>query len=196
VNAIFCGGSGVDINGTFGSILAIVILSGIFCAEFPRLSWTLARAGSPLLIASILFLWLTIPMILSGNARTDWALHSSSKCERLFAEDVAFLRRQPGPALCESVLRCAYAGKPFLYDPFNATRFIQQGRLDPGVIVGRLKAHEYGAIQLYDTVDQQYTDGGAQAYFAPPILQAIDRYYSVAYDNDEGVMYLPKENGK
>ena len=34
--------------------------------------------------------------------------------------DVAFLQAHPGPALCESLLRCAFAGKPYGYDPFNA----------------------------------------------------------------------------
>jgi len=37
VNTFFCGGSGVDINGFFGSMLAMTLLCGVFWAEFARL---------------------------------------------------------------------------------------------------------------------------------------------------------------
>jgi hypothetical protein len=90
------------------------------------------------------------------------------------------------------MLRCAYAGKPFLYDPFNATRFIGEGKLDSNVIVERLRNHQYGAIQMYDNVDAKLANHEPQMSFAIPILQAINQYYRVGLENEDGAIYLPR----
>jgi hypothetical protein len=198
VDTYFSGGSGVDVNGIFGSMLAIALLCGVFWAELARLPLvsrlplgeTLTR--SPLAVCSIFFLGLAIPMIRSGNGRTDKVLQERREEARRFAVEVAYMRQQPGTALCESILRCAYAGKPYLYDPFNATRFVEQGRLDANMIVDQLRNHEYGAVQLYDSVEDKVADPGAQTCFALPILRAIDEYYRPGLDNEDGVIYLPK----
>jgi hypothetical protein len=192
VDTYFSGGSGVDVNGIFGSILAIVLLCGVFWADFSSLPLRQTFVRSPLAVCSIFFLGLAIPMIRSGNGRTDKVLQESREEARRFAVEVAYLRQQPGTALCESMLRCAYAGKPYLYDPFNATRFVQLGKLDPNVIVDRLRNHEYGAVQLYDSVEDKIAEPNPQQCFALPILQAIGQYDRPGLDNEDGVIYLPK----
>jgi hypothetical protein len=212
VNTVFCGGSGVDINGSFGSMLAMVLLCGVFAVEFagPRLgrfnSWvpqvlllrpgnprTLTGLRSPEVAFSILFLSLAVPMIHSGNARTDEALAANRDEASRFSAEVAYLRQQPGPALCESMLRCAYAGKPYIYDPFNATRFIGQGKLDANVIVDQIKNHSYGAIQMYNSADYKLADPEPQMSFTIPILQAINQYYRPGLENEDGAIYLPRK---
>jgi hypothetical protein len=202
IDTYFSGGSGVDINGIFGSMLAIVLLCGVFWADFSRLSLvsrlplgqTLAR--SPLAVCSIFFLGLAVPMIRSGNGRTDKVLQERREEVRRFAAEVAYLRQQPGSALCESILRCADAGKPYVYDPFNATRFVEQGRLDANVIMDRLRNHEYGAVQLYDSVEEKIANPDAQMCFTVPILRAIAEYYRPGLENEDGVIYLPKGQGE
>ena len=196
VDTYFSGGSGVDVNGIFGSMLAIVLLCGVFWAEFSRLPLGQTLTRSPLAVCSIFFLGLAIPMIRSGNGRTDKVLQERREEARRFAAEVAYLRQQPGTALCESILRCAEAGKPYLYDPFNATRFVEQGRLDANVIVDQLRNHEYGAVQLYDSVEEKIANPDAQTCFALPILRAIDQYYRPGLDNEDGVIYLPKGQGE
>ena len=192
VDTYFCGGSGVDINGLFGTMLAIVLLCGVFAAEISKLSlrW---RALSPLAVGALLFVSLALPMIRLGHARPDREFSESRAEAGRFATEVQYLRDRPGQALCESLLRCAYAGKPYVYDPFNATRFIEQGKLDPDVIVEQLRNHEYGAVQLYDSVDAKLADRDAQMGFVPSILQAIGRYYHPGLDNEDGVIYVPND---
>jgi hypothetical protein len=202
VDTYFSGGSGVDINGIFGAMLAIVLLCGIFWAELARLplvsrlplGQTLARP--PLAVCAIFFFGLAIPMIRSGNGRPDKVLQENREEAVRFAAEVDYLRQQPGTALCESILRCAEAGKPYLYDPFNATRFVEQGRLDANVIVNQLRNHEYGAVQLYDGVEDKIANPGAQTCFTLPVLRAIDEYYRPGLDNEDGVIYLPKGQGE
>jgi hypothetical protein len=196
VDTIFCGGSGVDINGFFGSMLAMALLCGVFWAEFSRLPIGASTARSPLIAAGIFFIWLAIPMIRSGNAWPNEVLQADREAANRFAVEISYLKDQRGPALCESMLRCAYAGKPYLYDPFNATRFIGAGMLDSNVIVSQLMNHHYGAVQMYNNVQIKLADQAPQMSFTIPILNAIGQYYRPGLENEDGVIYLPrKEQG-
>jgi hypothetical protein len=192
VDTVFCGGSGVDINGSFGSMLAMALLCAVFWAEFSRLPMGASSARSPLVAASIFFLWLAIPMIRLGNAWSNDVFEADREAASRFAVEVTYLRAQPGPALCESLLRCAYAGKPYLYDPFNATRFIGAGKLDSSVIVDALREHQYGAVQMYNDVQIKLADHEPQMSFTIPILNAIDQYYRPGLENEDGTIYLPR----
>jgi hypothetical protein len=193
VDTIFCGGSGVDINGFFGLLVAMALLCGVFAVESCK-GW-MGRFGvqSPVIVVSVLFLSLAVPMIHSGNARVDQAFAANRAAANRFSVEVEFLRQQPGAALCESMMRCAYAGKPYIYDPFNATRFIGQGKLNPEVIIDRIKNHSYGAIQMYNNVDDKLADPEPQMSFTIPILQAINQYYRPGLDNEDGTIYLPRQ---
>ncbi|MGC9159651.1 MAG: hypothetical protein ACP5FH_11750, partial [Terracidiphilus sp.] len=149
VDAFFCGGKGVTIDGMFGSMIAIVLLSGVFWAEFPRLPLAPRLRTLPVeTVCAIFFLWLAIPMMLFHNGLTVRAFERSQATARRFAVEASYLRTQPGAAICENLLLCYYAAKPYVYDPFNATRFIYLHRLDAEVIANRLRNQEYGAVQL------------------------------------------------
>ena len=105
--------------------------------------------------------------------------------------EVAFLRVEPGPALCESMLRCYFASKPYVYDPFNATRMVGLGKLDANVVAAALRRHQYGAIQVNGPLaDQRRTE-----MFAPPILAAIRESYHSAFENQDGAIYVPIRGG-
>jgi hypothetical protein len=196
MDTLLSGGRGVSINGMFGAVLAIVLLTGVFWAHLYQLPR--ARLGflTPAWACALFFVWLAIPMIVWGNWQTEAALERNRESARRFAAEVAYLRQQPGPALCESLLRCYYASKPYLYDPFNASRFIEQGKLDTNVLVNRLKNREFGAIQLKGSVQQKLGDPGAYERFSPPILTAIEQYYYPGFENEYGTIYLPRRQNQ
>ncbi|MGC9158549.1 MAG: hypothetical protein ACP5FH_06115 [Terracidiphilus sp.] len=232
VDAFFSGGVGVVINALFGSMVAIVLLCGVFWAEFSRMPLGRFRALPQAVVCAFFFLWLAAPMFLSrdtadfdenqhsygsatqkpdlaqrfaahialsisdGNWRTMRALRLSQNGERYFATDVAYLRRQPGLALCEDLLQCAVAGKPYLYDPFNATRFINLGKLDANVIVDRLRDGDYGAVQIDRSSEQGLSQGHADSRFALPILLSIQKYYRPGLMDEGEVIYIPKKQGQ
>lgn len=196
VDAYFSGGSGVSINGMFGSMLAIGLLTGVFWAEFSKLPLGRFKVLPPAVVCVLFFLWLAVPMVIFRNWRTEDALKRSSDKEQRFAAEVAYLRQQPGPALCESLLSCYYAGKPYLYDPYNSTRLIEQGRLDANVIVDHLRKEEYGAVQLSEEMEQKPYSAVLQQRFAPPILEAIQQYYRSGFKDKDGVIYLPKSQAE
>jgi hypothetical protein len=210
LNTYFSGGSGVTINSMFGSMLAIVLLVGVFLGEFFKLPRGRLKSVAPPVVIAAFFLWLAVPMVIagdpliisatiypshidySGNWRTDLALERSLAGRQRFSEEVTFLRQQPGPALCESLLRCYYGGKPYLYDPFDATRFLALGKLDANVMVSRLQNHEFGAVQMSSSVEEKLGGRWPDSHFAPPILRAIQQYYSPGFTNEDGIIYIPK----
>jgi hypothetical protein len=192
VNTFFSGGAGVANNSMFGSMLAIILLTGVFWAEFPRMPLGRFKVLPPAAVCALFFLCLALPTVRRNNWRTAAALQESREGEQRFAAETAYLRQQPGPALCESLLRCFYAGKPYLYDPFNATRFIQLGRLDASPLVARLRNREFGAVQMQDSVERKLGAPRPDNRFAPPILRAIQQYYRPGFTNQDGIIYLPR----
>jgi hypothetical protein len=192
IDAYFSGGSGVSINGMFGSMLAIALLTGVFWAEFSKLPVGRFKVLPPAVVCALFFLSLAVPMVIFRNWRTEEVIKRNFDKEQRFAVEVAYLRQQPGPALCESLLSCYYAGKPYLYDPYNSTRLIAQGRLDVNVIVDHLRNGEYGAVQLSEGMEKKPYSAVLQERFAPPILEAIQQYYRPGFKDEDGTIYLPK----
>jgi hypothetical protein len=209
----FGGGVGVTINVLFGGVLAHAMVLGLFFQylqfeEFQfeevqddkwplwvrnilRQPWagTLAATVPLLLLA-----WLIIPLADTGSWRPIKALLEDRAAERRFEEETKLLAAQPGNALCESLLRCYYAHKPYVYDPFNATRLIALGKLDPQVIASQLERQEFGAVQLERPVRVQYGKDVGKSRFAPTILRAVEQSYVPVLENEDGVIYLPKQN--
>jgi len=186
----FSGGHGVAINGLFSSLLAIAILVGLFFAGIASSE----RGWRGMKLATwgpvVLFAWLTIPMVISGNVNPFGRLREVALAQRRFQGQVAELQHLPGPALCESLLRCYFAGKPYRYDPFNATRLVRFGRLDAGDLVQGIREGQYGAIQL----DGQIADETDLERFDPAVLAAIQQYYVVTSQDEDVAIYVPKRS--
>jgi hypothetical protein len=100
---------------------------------------------------------------------------------------LGLLVNQQGPALCESLLLCASAEKPYVYDPFNATRFIGLGRLQTGPFVAAIREHRFASIQLNGPLD----DPDRKAHFAPALLEAIRQEYRPLLEDQDGVVLVP-----
>jgi hypothetical protein len=188
VGGYFGGGRGVSINALFSALLALAILIGLFFQEASSERWEWARRPQAVYAPPLLFAWLTIPWIISGNLNPLHSMREIVSQQRRFDEDVALLRDRPGPAICESLLRCYFAEKPYRYDPFNATRFIQLGKLDAATIIGEIRQHEYGAIQL----DLPIQDEKDSERFDPSVLAAIDENYRPVRSHEDAVIYVPK----
>ena len=116
-------------------------------------------------------------------------LRELASARRGFQSDIAFRRTQDGPALCESLLRCYAGGKPYLYDPFNATRLVQFGKLDETSIVEGILQCRYSVIQLDSALG---ADEVQKERFTPRMVDAIGRQYAPALCNAASVMYVPR----
>lgn len=184
----FGGGHGVSINAFFSALLVTAILFGLFCAEIESASWQWSKLPMAGDVPLLLFGWLVIPWLISGNLNPVSSLRETAAAESRFDQQVRLLHSQPGPALCESLLRCYFAGKPYLYDPFNATRLIQFRKIDPAFMVEQVREQTFGAIQL----DGPIKDEADLERFDPSILSAIQNNYVTALDQEDGIIYVPK----
>jgi hypothetical protein len=186
------GGQGVSVNSHFSALLAISILIGVFFDEAAAAQWawpttwlrTNAANGAPLL----LFAWFIIPAIVWGVWNPVQCLQRTAASQKRFDTGVALLRGQNGPVLCESLLRCYFAGKPYLYDPFNSTRLIQFGKLDADVPANAIRLQQDAAIQLSSPLPHEY----ALERFNPGMLDMIQQNYVPVLAQEDAVIYMPK----
>ncbi len=183
IGAYFGGGQGVSINALFSALLAMCLLLGL---TFDGLLALEGLTGAGVITA--LFASLLIPMIVSGTVNPVASIRAVRLNEEQFDQEVRLLRSQPGPALCESLLRCYAAGKPYVYDPFNATRLIAYGRLDAKPLVEAIQRRQYGSIQFDGALDRE----GISDRFAPEILATIRENYQPLLVRKDAVIYVPK----
>lgn len=190
IGGYFGGGRGVSINMLFGAVVATAMLLGLFWDEACAAKWRwLGREFAPLLLFGWLLIpWLLVPWIVTGDWNPAHRFRQDVAAEGRFAEETAFLRARSGPALCESLLRCYVAGKPFVYDPFNATRLIELHRLDATPMLEDLRRGRYAAVQFDEPIEQERQS----ERWDPAILAAIEANYAAAVVNADGEIYVPK----
>jgi hypothetical protein len=191
VDVCFSGGNGVSINALFTSFLAISILVGLFIDGIDKTHTIVGLTPRPYLtyIPVLLFLWLGIPFAVTANWPTRQRLRETVIAQSDFSRNVAWLKSHPGPALCESLLLCAYAQKPYVYDPFNATRLIRLHKLDPAPLIEQIQQHRFAAIQLSDDTEDESTRSDR---FTSELLAAIYANYTPVIHDKYAILYEPK----
>jgi hypothetical protein len=194
IGGYFSGGRGVAINMLFSAVVATAILLGLFWDEACATKWRwLGREFAPLVLFGWLLIpWLLVPRIVTGDWNPAHRFREDVAAEGRFAGETAFLRARRGPALCESLLRCYFAGKPFVYDPFNATRLIELHRLDETPMLEDLRRGRYAAVQFNEPIERERQS----ERWDPAILAAIEANYVPAVVNADGEIYVPAAQGK
>lgn len=143
---IFVGGAGVNYNAFFDLAIALCVAAGLLVAE-------LRRGGAGRLLAAAVMLLLAVPPLTRVPGRlAAFAADLGHRAEQRRAgrEDIAFLAAQPGPAACEMLALCYWAGKAEQIDFFNTEQKIIEGAVAPDVLIDRLDRRWYGAIALTD----------------------------------------------
>jgi hypothetical protein len=189
----FGGGRGVSINALFSALLAMTILLGLFwdqvrARRWLRMEWVGADFAPLILFGWLLIPWLLVPWLSSETWNPVLRLRDAAAAEKRFQVETAFLRARNGPALCESLLQCYFAGKPYVYDPFNATRLIEARRLNETPMVNDLRNQRYGAVQFDHPIEQERNS----ERWNPTFIAAIEANYVPALMNQDGEIYVPK----
>jgi hypothetical protein len=192
IGGYFGGGHGVSINALFSALFGISVLLGLNWSEPPQGGWRLA--GRPLLLFGWLLIpWMLVPGIVSGEWNPAARLRALPAAERRFDQETALLRaRTNGPVLCESLLRCYFGGKPYIYDGFNATRLISMHKLDAQPMLEDLRQQRYAAVQFDEPIEQERQS----ERWDPAIIAAIEANYVPAMANADGEIYVPAVPGK
>ena len=190
----FYGAVGVNVNVFFDLFFAVSIAVGVMLARFQLADLSPVLKGNDrkwvvtFLLMFPLLIWLP-PLVLHAAYAQYVDVGSLATEQKQFNLEADFLRSHPGPAICESLMRCYYAGKPYLFDPFNATSLITLGKLDDGAMLSRIANKEFSVIQTSLPVNEL-----PRTYERMPaeFLDAIDRNYRVALQDANCVMYVPR----
>lgn len=179
--AVFAGGSGVAVNIFYDAwivtaIIAALVLAGAAAKGAPgSLHWYTAMLVIPLLFSAL--------PVAAGLYTSVPPSDVLAREDRVFAEDIAYLKSRPGPAICFDLLLCYQAGKTLSYEPFVTGELIATGHLDPAVVAADLASRKYAVIQ---------SDLGI-TYFSPPILDALNAHYRIDHQSSRSVFYVPAE---
>ena len=163
---IFSLGDGVDTNAFFDLAIALSLLMGL-TPDHGQTPMIAALSALPLLA----FLALNVSDNNYFYTRT-FAAQS--------ARDIAFLQARPGPALCDQLSLCLWAGKPPQVDVFNMGEAILTGARDPAPLIRMIEQHHFAALQFQDM------DG-----LGPQVKQAIAKNYRVDHSDDNGSFLTP-----
>ena len=185
VGLAFYGGSGTVMNMFFDFFMAISLIMGIILDSLWYAKLAGIRISGKLKWAAPLLLW-QIPCV----AYPPVHHHELRERQNQFDAEVAFLRSQPGPAICQSLSYCYFAGKPYVYDPFDSTSLVDARLLDPTPMVQRIEDHEFGAIQTNAPLPKIGIPNG---YFPAAIFDAIEKNYRVAMEDAHCVIYVPRQ---
>jgi hypothetical protein len=96
------------------------------------------------------------------------------------ATDIAFLKARPGPALCDQLSLCLWAGKAAEVDVFNIGEQIKTGARSPAPLLQLIAARHFATLQLNDL------DG-----LGPQVRGAIAAHYRVQHSDDNGAFLVP-----
>jgi hypothetical protein len=184
----FAGGSGVSINAFFSNMIAmsalVGMLAGVLWDESVAMALPVRAALPSLIFASLIF-----PMQSAGELNPVAKLRDARMSEVRFERETAFLRSRPGPILCESLLRCYFAAKPYVYDPFNSTSLIRLGKINAAEVIDRIQRREYGAIQMYSPLESMPHPND---HFVDEMLDVIGKNYRLALRETDCSIYIPK----
>ena len=127
-------------NMLFDAVVAMSLGLGLLMARaapLPR-GWLALAAAAALCVSAL-------QLATAGTA--SWSTWSTLQHARdaTARAAIATIRAQPGPALCDDLLLCFLAGKPFEYDPLN---YGQMPGQDQGSLQAEIAAARYGVIQV------------------------------------------------
>jgi hypothetical protein len=186
-------GSGAGINHFFEGLLALVLIAGILPPLLLRLSegtrFPRASLAVLLIVPFYLGAMLNIPRRLSEANAVE---ANRAQRETAFAAVVDFLKKQPGPALCEEPLFCYEAGKPKVFDAFNVGELLKSGQLPESALLQMLDNREFGAIELqWSPSDAVRPIKPRYSRFSEGFIRKLFTTYKPAIQTNDALVFTP-----
>ncbi len=162
----FSAGDGVDANIFFDAVIALSLGLGLAVSRVPLL-----------MLAA-----LPLPAFLAWNfADNNFAYTGDFAAQS--GRDIAFLKARPGPALCDQLSLCLWAGKGAVVDVFNVGQQIATGARDPAALARMIESRHFAVLQ-FESLDD--------FALGPRIRAAVLRQYRVDHNDDNGVFLVPR----
>jgi hypothetical protein len=175
VGLLFAGGEGVYWNTMFDADCALALVAAL----------ALDRASTRFVVPAA---FLAVPaLVLALSASIHWLSPRFWFDPRwseaaTAAADIDFVRRHDGPALCEDMSLCYWAGKPAEIDFFNVRQRSRREWWRIEQLIRRLDAHEFGVAEVQED----------DRSLGPQFMDALRRNYRVDHESEWGVFWVPK----
>ena len=190
--AVFCAGAGAGSNHLFEAMLSLAMITGAAVPELLRLVRVTRFQSAFATLVVVAPFFFTSALNLPRRIPFDLAQHAiAPRRESDFESQVALLRSRPGPAICENLLLCFDAGKPFTYDPFEAGEAFKTGRVDESRILELLEHHEFAAIELGIRPTEPLRPA-ARYRFSAAFMRVLFAQYTPVFRGIESVVFVPK----
>jgi len=148
---LLAGGYGVALNIFFNAFAGAVIICGVGLAhiknELIQLDVGSLHVGlcGALMLGLVLGLSLEIPSRIRESYKDLTSLHSN---EAEFQSATQLLRSRPGSALCENLLLCYEAGKPYEFDVYQVSSELKDGSLDPQRVLNLIESRRFQTVEV------------------------------------------------
>ncbi len=190
VGSVSGGFIGVWVNSYFDIYLSLSMIVGLLMNRVWRGQIGNGRAWATVGVPLALLLSF-VPVWAAGPALFYKAISALPEKQAQFQSEVSFLRAHPGPAFCESLLRCYEAGKTYEYDPFNSANLVKLGKLDAATLANRLSRGELAVVQLCCSID--FLKGDDDPAVIPQVLSALQASYELGLAHEGCYIYVPKK---
>jgi hypothetical protein len=176
IGAVFLGGAGVDPNVLFDADMALALSAALAISSF-------ADWRQPVLagLCALPLLWIAATSEEWLEANLIW--HPLREEARVAGGDIAFMAGRNGPALCEMLSFCYWAGKPPAVDFFNVGQQFDTGTRSDAELVRQITEKRFAVIQF--DPDSPYSLG-------ENVHEAMDRSYRVHHEDWYGTFYVPR----
>ena len=168
----FLGGAGVDANAMFDADIALALGTSLLLNRLP-VSGTLLYSV-PLIIG----LWSLDPQWRTG----DFWLRPMAEDRTDANAEIALIKASPGPAICEMLSLCYWAGKPAVFDVFNMEQAYATGARSDAALVRDIQAKRYGMVQLEELDPFPLTPGAHRA---------LTSSYRIVRQDDDRAFFVP-----
>jgi hypothetical protein len=177
---LLLGGAGVDVNAMFDAEIALALSTGLAISRL--------LAGRRGLAAEVFCVFCVVPFAVIAFATPDWRNASfwlrPMQDETVLAhQDIAFLRAHPGPAMCEDLTFCYWAGKKASVDVFNLNQQFETAARDPGPFLRLIRSRYFRSIALDETTP----------FPLPNVVETVFlQSYRLDHQDDEGYFFVPR----
>ena len=168
---------GVYYNALFELVISLSLGVAHGLAAWPAAGPVPAHRIRPVLLSALAAVLFIGPDVTDLKSLVTPTIFTARMHERELATRriVAALSAAPGPAICEILAYCYWAGKPFEVEPFNLSQRMLAGAGADATLVERLRRREFAAA----AVDGSPPPEGA-SLFSAAVWAALRSGYEVA----------------
>ena len=180
VGVVAIGGAGVDVNALFDAVIAFSLAAALLVEQLLQKRLPVSALAASLYLAPLAFgVWQKSD--LSWLTPQFWADPMRDEADTA-QSDVAFLRQRAGPAVCETLPLCYWAGKPPEVDVFNLGQAFATGGRRDNDLIRQVEKKRFATLEFESLSSFQL--GGA-------VLGALRHSYKLSRSSDDGMFFTP-----